>query len=263
MKVGIIGLGHMGSSLVKGMQNDHVQILGYHYDDQKSVNLSKELDIQVTSNLSEFVQTTDLIILSVRTNIVSSIIDQIKNLAQDKIILSLISGLSIPKMLAMFDHPNQKIVRIMPNLNAEIQMSATGICYTNNFSQLEKDEINSLVQNFGEIYEIPEEQFEIFTILGGVSPAWFFKMINVMQEIGVEHGMNTELAKKVATQAGIGSLTNLMQSKYSPLELMNQVAVPGGVTIESIKVLNEHQFDEIIKKATKKALEKDKKTFSK
>ncbi|PPE04143.1 pyrroline-5-carboxylate reductase family protein [Williamsoniiplasma lucivorax] len=262
MKIGFIGLGHMGGSMIKGISNCE-QIIGYHYDADKSKVLSAKLAIEVITDLNNFVDQVDLIVLSVRTNIVETMIAQIKKLVPHKIILSVVSGLTIEKMLEMFDNSQQKIVRIMPNLNAEIQMSATGVCYTDNFSKIEKDTINNFIKNFGKVYEIPEEQFEIFTILGGVSPAWFFKIINVMEEIGVQHGMDKTLAKQVAVQSGIGSLQNLSQNSASSIELVNQVAVPGGITIESLKVLNEHHFDEIIKKAANKALEKEHQTFSK
>ncbi|MGQ9818689.1 MAG: Gfo/Idh/MocA family oxidoreductase [Candidatus Kapaibacteriales bacterium] len=70
LKIGVIGVGHLGSIHARLLKrNDFAQLIGiYDVDDERALNLSKELDIPRALSLESLFEKTDAIIISSTTN---------------------------------------------------------------------------------------------------------------------------------------------------------------------------------------------------
>ena len=55
----------------------------------------------------------------------------------------------------------------MPNTNAQVGHSVTGISFSNNFDPKSKDEINDLVKAFGSVIEVSEDHLHQVTAITG------------------------------------------------------------------------------------------------
>ncbi len=53
----------------------------------------------------------------------------------------------------------------MPNTNAQVGHSVTGISFSNNFDPKSKDEINDLVKAFGSVIEVSEDHLHQVTAI--------------------------------------------------------------------------------------------------
>ncbi len=61
----------------------------------------------------------------------------------------------------------------MPNTNAQVGHSVTGISFSNNFDPKSKDEINDLVKAFGSVIEVSEDHLHQVTAITGSGPAFY------------------------------------------------------------------------------------------
>ena len=62
-------------------------------------------------------------------------------------------------------------------------------------------------------------------------------MVGCLAAVSQEHGTDAELAGEIAIETMLGTAKLLSQRKISFLELVDEVATPGGCTEEGIKVL--------------------------
>ena len=68
------------------------------------------------------------------------------------------------------------VARIMPNTNAQVGHSVTGISFSNNFDPKSKDEINDLVKAFGSVIEVSEDHLHQVTAITGSLAQHFYIM---------------------------------------------------------------------------------------
>lgn len=258
-KIGIIGLGHMGQAMLNGFKKNNFQknVIGYHYDQQKANELGQKLNIEVVSDYQKFIDQGTVIIIAVVPDKVDNVIESLKHFdLKSKTFISIVSGMTIAQLAQKFVQKTM-IVRALPNLNAAVGMSATGVQFMESMDVNLKNSVLEILNQFGKTYEISEEQFSVFTVISGCTPAYFFKITDAIYQSGIKNGLSDELALEIAQQSGIGSLTTLVETNSKPKALVDAVCVPNGITIEGINYLNEQKFDEMIDQAIKKSIEKD------
>lgn len=79
------------------------------------------------------------------------------------------AGVTLERLGKLTD-PNLPLIRIMPNLNAQILKSTTAICTNDNVSAELIATTKEITNSFGSTFDIPEKDFDTFTALAGSSP---------------------------------------------------------------------------------------------
>ena len=100
MKLGIIGAGNMGSSILKGvtasnfLENKNIAI--FDLNKEKIEELSKEYGVKRAKSENEIAKESSILILSVKPNIIPKVLEKIKDgLTEKTIVLSIAAGISI------------------------------------------------------------------------------------------------------------------------------------------------------------------------
>ncbi|ATZ18425.1 pyrroline-5-carboxylate reductase [Williamsoniiplasma somnilux] len=261
MKILFIGLGHMGSALIKGInrENNEHQVYGYHYDDNKLKILAKELNIKPFNDLTKIKkQEFDVIFLGVRVPVMPEVIKNLdKNDLGKTIIISMASGYAIQKISSGFsNNKNLTIIRIMPNINANYQRSTTGITLIED-KKIETN-IVKLLEKCGSVFLINEEEFSNFTIAAGCMPAYALTYVNEFQKAVIANGMDSQKAKEILIDTFIQTLESWKLTQNSAESIINAISVSGGVTIEALKVFKKNNLEKTIAEAYEAAIHKDK-----
>ena len=74
------------------------------------------------------------------------------------------AGLSIDYIRQQLN-TNNPLARIMPNTNAQVGHSVTGISFSNNFDPKSKNEVDELINAFGSVIEVSEEHLHQVTAI--------------------------------------------------------------------------------------------------
>lgn len=264
MNIGFIGCGNMASAIIKGIVEAKVikgeSIYAYNPTEAKTENLCAKYGINKCKNAKEVVSLTDYIVLAVKPNKISDVLNEI-NLELEKsssILISIAAGKSIDFIRDNLSHDN-KIVRVMPNINAKVKASCSAYCTNNLVTNGEKKKIEKIFGAVGTITEIEENQFPLFGVIAGCSPAFSYMFIDALARAGVKNGMKKSEALKFAAQSVYGSAKMILESNNHPFELIDQVCSPGGTTIEGVTSLQKDGFESAIHNAVNSAVEKDKK----
>ena len=264
MKLGFIGCGNMATAIISGAVKsgtiNRKDIYAYNPTKSKVDALIEKYGINSCESATETVNNCDYIVLAVKPNVLASVLNEIAGSVsgKNKILISIATGKST-KFIADNLNSEEKIVRIMPNINAVVSESCTAYCTNELVTDSEKENIETLFSSIGTITEIEESVFPLFGVIGGCSPAFVYMFIDALARAGVQHGMKKELALKFAAQSVLGSAKTVLESNEHPFELIDKVCSPGGTTIEGVISLQADGFETAVHNAVNKAVEKDKK----
>jgi len=267
MKIGFIGMGNLASSLVRGSSQTafFLQHEFFAFDVyEPCLQAVEPLGVKRAGSAGELIRSCDTVILAVKPKDFSMLLTENKDAfaSSNPFIVSVAAGtpLSFLRELLGFD---ARMARIMPNINASVCGAATAV-YCNEFVvEHEKETLLAFCRSFGGAYEMPEEMFSIFSVIGGCSPAFTYMYVDELARAAVKFGMKKDLALEIAAQTVKGSAQQLLSNDAHPYELIDRVCSPGGTTIDGVSALSECGFENAVHKAVEAAYEKDCKMRSK
>ena len=262
MKIGFIGTGNMGSSIIKGIlsskfeENENINIFDLNKD--KVNNLVKEYGINAVNSEKELAKNCDIIVLSVKPHIIPVVLKNLsENVKKDTIILTIAAGISISVIENALGE-DKKVVRTMPNTPAQVLSGMTAVTFNKNIENSEKEIIFKLLNSFGKSVEIEEKLMHAYTGISGSLPAYVYMFMEALADGGVLCGMPRDKAYKIVAQAVEGSAKMLLETGKHPGQLKDEVCSPAGTTIEAVRVLENGNFRGNVIEAVAACTEKSK-----
>ncbi|MCR4656264.1 MAG: pyrroline-5-carboxylate reductase [Lachnospiraceae bacterium] len=260
MKLGIIGLGNMGSAMLGGILMKNIlgasDIIGAEASEARRKEVSGQFGIKVTPDNKEAVKTSDVIVLAVKPQVYEIVIDDIKDcICADKVIVSIAPGKTVSWLTEKFGK-ELKLIRCMPNTPALVSEGCTGVCRSSFVTDREFEGVLKLLNSFGKAIEVPENQMDAVVAVSGSSPAYVFMMIEAMADAAVAEGLPRNKAYEFAAQAVYGSAKMVLETGKHPAELKDMVCSPAGTTIDAVEVLEERGFRSAIIEAMRACAEK-------
>lgn len=264
MKIGFIGCGNMAGAIINGIidnnceKNENIFVFDIF---SKATNTVKEkYNINVCATAGAVTEKCDILFLSVKPNVISSVLEEIQDelKASNPLIVSIAAGKTI-EFLESNLSSEQRIIRVMPNINAKVGEAISAYCYNDKVTDEDKKAVEKILSSFGKCMALDESAFPLFGVLGGCAPAFSYMFIDALARAGVKNGMKKDDAIKIAAQTVYGSAKMILESDEHPWKLIDNVCSPGGTTIEGVMSLQADGFENAVHNAVDKSLEKDKK----
>ena len=125
MKLGFIGTGNMASAIMGGIIKNQIipanDIIGAYVMEAGRERVKEQFKIQVTADNHEVINSSDIVILSVKPQFYAEVIAEIKDdVREDQIIITIAPGKTLAWLKEQFGK-NVKIVRTMPNTPALVE----------------------------------------------------------------------------------------------------------------------------------------------
>lgn len=264
MNFGFIGAGNMVGAIVKGMtvgtgSYEGKQIFLTSRSVFSAERLAEECGAKACTTSKEVITKSDVVILGVKPNVLSELLPPLKqDFAEKKpLVVSIAAGKTLD-YLSQYLPEKTPIVRVMPNINAKIGGSTTGICVNEFVTSQQKQVVRDMFSTIGTVEEIDESQFSIFSVIGGASVAFAYLYMDALAHAALKAGMPKKQALKITAETVLGSARMLLESGEAPWPLIDQVCSPGGTTIEGVTALQAGGFEATLVKAFDAVLEKDK-----
>ena len=261
-KVGFIGCGNMGSSMVGGLIKSGFlkseEIIVSTKTEASSKKLRDEFKVATTLDSKTVAKESETIILAVKPNMYKSVVEEIKSeLTEDKLIITIAAGISIENMEEWLGD-DLKIIRTMPNTPALVGQAMSAVCPNKNVSEEELKYCINIFESFGECEVLEEKYFDGFIAVAGSSPAYVFMFIEAMADGAVKLGVPRAKAYKMAAQSVLGSAKMVLETGKHPGELKDMVCSPAGTTIDAVVELEKLGFRNSVIQAMDKCAEKSK-----
>lgn len=249
-RIGLIGVGNMGTSILEGLLLKHLvlpqQITVFDKLSEKVTDFSAKWAVSTADSLNEIVRKSEILLIAIKPQDFQSLAKEIgSELNSAHVLISILAGTSIEMIQKHMGH-QLRIVRAMPNLGAKVCESLTAITGTDEEALTISREMFS---GCGSVIELDEAQFDLITALSGSGPAYFFLLMECIEAKAIEKGIPAEVAKKIATQTACGASLLANQSKERPGALREQVTSKGGTTQAALESLKEDHIYEVFSKA--------------
>lgn len=227
MKIGIIGCGHMGSSIAKQLaRSHHVAIY-----DHNAKRLRLDPAIKICHTPQECLSFAEIIILAFKPRDLKHAAEDLRaHLEPHHILVSVLAGVSQERLKEVWKTKNT-IVRIMPNLAVEYGKGVIGCADSSDISAEVKENLTQLFSPLGLTLWLPEDKMNGITALAGSGPAFILIFIEAMIDAGIALGFNSEEAKTLVLNTIVGTLSLLEQTGKHPGELCWQISSPAGTTV--------------------------------
>lgn len=262
MVYGFIGLGNMAGAILRGMAGSgnfsRDTLCGFNRSPGKTQNLAQEIGLVPCESAREVAEKSDVLVLGVKPQMLPEVLEPIKTLiTPDKFVVTIAAGKGFSFYASYFGE-NVPLVRVMPNICAQVLCSASAVCPNAACTPEQVELVRAMFRSVGEVYDIPEAQFSAFSALGGASGAFVQMYIDALSSAGVKAGLPRALAQKIACQATLGAARLCQETGEHPMALVDKVTSPGGTTIEGVHVLKKQGFESAVIEAVNAIIEKDK-----
>jgi len=244
-KIAVIGGGNMGMALARGIlqtkwaEPDRIMIAEPLKEKLESIKLSAR-GIRVSHSNVEAASWADVILLSIKPQIMAHVLDEIKPVIKDsKLVISVAAGIStamIEKRLG----GNVPVVRAMPNIAAVVREAATAICLGKYATEEDRAVAEHIFESVGMVVNVEEDLMDAVTGLSGTGPMYVFQILEGLSDAGVKVGLSRDIANALAVQTLIGSSKLIKETKEHPAKLKDLVTSPGGTAISALHSLEKN-----------------------
>ncbi len=271
--IGFIGGGNMAGSLIGGLISAGISasnITVAEPDEIRRHKLSQQFNVYTSAENIETLN-CEIIILAVKPQLLKTVCLQLGQQldsrtagtdlrsvpsarTSESLFISIAAGVNstdINRWLSNDQGPgqtkSQAIVRCMPNTPALLQCGASGLFANALVTDKQKQQAEQIMQAVGIVIWVEnEEQLNAVTAVSGSGPAYFFLMMEAMQQAGEKLGLTTGVAQQLVLQTALGAARMATESDFSPAELRQKVTSKGGTTEQAILSFQSANFHQVV-----------------
>lgn len=242
LKVFFLGAGAVCEALIKGLLNAGLlpaeQIaVSNRKNTARLETLRQRYGVSVAEDRLEGCRQADLVILAMKPFDLPAALQEVAPaISSRQLVISVAAGISTAMIERQLGLP-VPVIRAMPNTSSSVQASATALCAGHWVAPEHLDAARSLFSAIGISVVVAEEQMNAVTGLSGSGPAYFYYLVEALQEAAQQCGLPAETARTLLVQTIYGAARMLQESEQEPAELRRQVTSPNGTTQAGLSVL--------------------------
>lgn len=252
-RLAIIGAGVMAESMIAGLlarkMMEPDRIVASHPRADRRDQLSAQFGITVVESNAEAAQDADLVLLTIKPQVLSAVMRQLKgSLREGQVVMSILAGASIRALQSGLDH--DAIVRVMPNTPAQIGEGMAVWCCTGAVDEISRERVRAALGALGDELQVDSENYvDMATALSGTGPTYVFLMMEALIDAGVHMGFPRRIAEQIVLQTVGGSVSYARSSGKHLAELRNMVTSPGGTSAAAIYQMEKGGLRTILSKS--------------
>lgn len=262
-RIAIIGYGSMGKMLLEKIISSklipEVNIYVSNRTFEKIEMLKEKYTVNICRTNAEAAENADVIFVCVRPADIKTVLEELVTVMDaDKHIISLNGSIKFDQLEKICT--GNKISKVIPSVTAEVNESQTLVCHNSKVNIKDKKELSKILESFGNVIELPEEEMGMGAELVSCMPGFTAAIFNEIKKGAQKHTKieGNKIATMLAnTMIGTGRL--IIENKMTFEEVIERVATKGGITEEGTKVI-EKEFPNVAAEMFDKTLEKRKKT---
>lgn len=252
--IAFIGGGNMAASLVGGLIADGWNAERIHVaepNDAQRERVRSRYAVQTGNDNHAAIADAEVIVLAVKPQSIKAVAEQLAaDLARrPSLILSIAAGVREPDLRRWLGG-DAAVVRTMPNTPALVQSGATVLFANARVSAVQRDMAESVMRAVGLTLWVEDETLmDAVTALSGSGPAYFFLLMEALEEAGRHLGLAPQQARLLTLQTALGAAKMAIESSDGPAELRQRVTSPGGTTERALAVLEQGDLRGLIQTA--------------
>ncbi len=239
-RITFIGAGNMSGSIIGGLVNNGYPASQITASAPTRVNLEKlasQCKINISTDNHQSAAEADILVLGVKPQILQAVCMDLAPVLADKtpLIITIAAGIETTHIQAWLGK-QLPIIRCMPNTPSLVAQGASGLFSSDLVSKEQQQQADEIFSTVGITEWVErEDQMHAITALSGSGPAYFFLIMEALEDAAVKAGIPRENARKLSIQTALGAAEMAKQSDFEPAQLKRNVMSPGGTTEKAIQ----------------------------
>lgn len=254
MRIAFIGGGNMSSALIGGLLARGTSAGDLSVADPSLAQLERlgrDFGLETTTDNVEAVRGADIVVLAVKPQDMAQAAGSLaaELAARRRVVVSVAAGIRLAS-LAVWLGGNMPLVRAMPNRPALIGAGVTAVFAAPEVVPTERASVAEVLSALGPMVWLDEEtQMDAVTAVSGSGPAYFFLLVEALEEAGAALGLPRAAAHLLAVNTALGAGRMAAEGTDPPAALREQVTSRGGTTAAALAVLEAADFRGLVQRA--------------
>ncbi|KAI8341932.1 pyrroline-5-carboxylate reductase [Chlamydoabsidia padenii] len=252
--IAFIGGGNMAEAILGGLCQDAQYRLVFSEPSRERCDYMKQKypSVKGYNNSEDMLEQEkpQVVVFAVKPQIMKTVMldlqpflheQQHSNSATFPLLISIAAGISTTSIRHWLNLGDAlPLIRLMPNTPALIGQGAVGCyavpgCVSADQRHLTESLLGAVCKHISWVDKEP--LIDAVTAVSGSGPAYYFLIMEAMQNAGVEAGLSVEDAKALTLQTCLGAAKMAMESEDDLATLRRKVTSPKGTTEAALKVL--------------------------
>lgn len=253
ISIAFIGGGNMARSLIGGLVSDGVPPERIRVADPgagQRRELAERFGVQTGDDNVRIVEGADVVVLAVKPQVMRQVASVLgPAIGAGTLVVSIAAGVREGDLRRWLGG-DPAIVRVMPNTPALVRSGAAALYANARTSDVQRQAAESILRAGGlAVWVDDEAELDAVTALSGSGPAYFFLVMEAMEQAGVEMGLTAEVARVLTIQTAFGAAKMALEAEEGPAELRARVTSPGGTTERAIAALRDGNLEDLFRRA--------------
>jgi pyrroline-5-carboxylate reductase len=242
-----IGGGRITSALLAGLRlaKHQRRLLVYDHHPEKLRDLRKQYGVAIENNLQSAVAQARMLIIAVRPGSVKDLLKQIGDVDHRLIVVSLAAGIRLAQLQRRLGRP-VLWARAMPSPACRSGLGLTALTFPQHFLAAGRREVRSLFAAVGAIVEIPESQFDAFTVTYSCSHG--YHALATLADAAEKLGLEKHTALRAASHALADGIAAWRQGNVTLRNLLHEAATPGGIAAPVIEKMDQAGYKKSVQR---------------
>lgn len=244
MELGIVGTGSMGSMLTRAWCASEtvprVHVCNRTREKAEHLAALYPSRVHVHENAAEVASVADWLFLCVKPQDARDLLPIIgKTISSNGLVIATNSAIGLAELESSLPCA---AVKLIPSITQEVGVGALLIMTGTRVTQEQEASLSTLLSPLGQPVRIPEDQLRVYSDMSSCGPAFLADWLLMFAAAAARRGVPEDVARHLLEHMvqGVGKLS---ASGYTLSDIVQRVAVPGGVTSEGLRVLHQHQGD--------------------
>ncbi|HEX6503997.1 MAG TPA: pyrroline-5-carboxylate reductase dimerization domain-containing protein [Terriglobales bacterium] len=245
-----LGGGRITAALIAGLRlaKYRIPIVVHDRHPEKLRQLKKNYKVGVEASLQHAVDSAGLLIVAVRPASVAALLQEIGGVNRPLLAVSLAAGLPLAKLKARLGPP-LRWARAMPSPVCRTGQGLTGLAFPKRMPVADRQRVREFFANVGNVIEVPESQFDIFTAT--YSPSHGYHAVATLARAAEKMGLDRRVALVAAAHGLAGGIR---EGEILLDELIKEAATPGGIAAAAMTAMDKGQYQRLVEKALRAAV---------
>lgn len=264
-KIAFIGGGNLASSLIHGLLEQGCEADSLSVFDTAPERLEllgrRYAGIRICSTAPDIGGGSDAVLLCVKPNDARDACREACELLRDTdaAFISVVAGVKLAVLARWLNVSSLgsgvAVLRCMPNLAVAVGQGMSVLCAGDVLASADHGRLaEHIFKAVGAVEWVEDEKLmDLVTALSGSGPAYFFYVMDALEQAAAELGLQGGLARRLVSQTAFGAAAFAQKGEEPPAQLCTKVASKGGTTEAAIAVFEQHKLKLIFKRALEAA----------
>jgi pyrroline-5-carboxylate reductase len=241
-----LGGGRITSALIAGLRLAGYDrpLVVHDRNPRKLRDLNRRYGVEVAAGIDNAVTGADRVIVAVRPDSVRELLGELQVLEVPPIGISLAAGIPLSRLKQLA--PSMRWARAMPSPVCRSGHGLIALVFEPGFPQRQRQAIEQFFGKTGVVLEVPENQFDIFTVT--YSSSHGYHALSALAQSAEDLGLSRRIAMAAAAHALADGIQYWRDSKTSLPELLHEATTPGGIAGTVMATMESAGYGKIVKR---------------